>query len=114
VGRGTYLGFNPHKEPTMKGTIFDFLKFTTEKPELAKELVELAARHGFEFADTGELGEDDLERVAGGSGDISSLNDEMGLKLQMVTERGAQTIQTLSNILKKISSTQDSIIDNIK
>ncbi len=54
----------------MKGTIFDFLKFTTEKPELAKELVELAARHGFEFADTGELGEDDLERVAGGSDNI--------------------------------------------
>ena len=35
----------------MKGTILDFLKLAAEKSELAQELVELAAKHDFEFSD---------------------------------------------------------------
>jgi len=98
----------------MKGTILDFLKLAVEKPELAKELIELAARHEFEFADTGELGDDDLQAVAGGSDSMSSLSEEMSLKLQMTMDSRQKTIQTLSDIMKKISTTQDSIIENIK
>jgi hypothetical protein len=49
----------------MKGTILDFLKLATEKPELAQELVDLAAKHDFEFSD--EVRDTDLEEVAGGS-----------------------------------------------
>jgi hypothetical protein len=60
------------KEATMKGTLFDFLKLVEEKPELAKELVELAARYDFEFGD--ELTDEELETVAGGAtcGDTST------------------------------------------
>ena len=50
----------------MKGTILDFLKLANEKPELAQELVDLAARHDFEFSD--EVSDKDLEKVAGGVG----------------------------------------------
>jgi hypothetical protein len=48
----------------MKGTILDFLKLAAEKPELAQELVDLAANYDFEFAD--EVRDEDLEGVAGG------------------------------------------------
>jgi hypothetical protein len=49
----------------MKGTILDFLKLAAEKPELAQELVELAAKYDFEFTD--EVRDEDLEKVAGGT-----------------------------------------------
>lgn len=49
----------------MKGTIFDFVRLATEKPELAKEFVELAARYGFEFSD--EVSDDELATVSGGA-----------------------------------------------
>lgn len=49
----------------MKGTILDFLKLATEKPELAQELVALAHRHDFEFTD--EVSDEELEGVAGGA-----------------------------------------------
>ncbi len=61
---------NPHLsgsrqlEVPMKGTILDFLKLAAEKPELAQELVELAAKHDFEFTD--EVSDEELEKVAGG------------------------------------------------
>ena len=49
----------------MKGTILDFLKLATEKPELTKELVELATKYDFEFSD--EVSDEELECVAGGA-----------------------------------------------
>ena len=48
----------------MKGTIIDFLQLVVDKPELAKELEELAARFEFEFTD--EVSDEELENVAGG------------------------------------------------
>jgi hypothetical protein len=53
----------------MKGTILDFLNLANEKPELAKELVELAGRYDFAFTD--ELSEQDLDEVAGGTHKVS-------------------------------------------
>ena len=49
----------------MKGTILDFLKLTAEKPELAKELIELATKYDFKFT-SDELSDADLDSVAGG------------------------------------------------
>ena len=46
----------------MKGTILDFLKLATEKTDLTQELVELAAKHDFEFA-VEELTDAELEDV---------------------------------------------------
>lgn len=49
----------------MKGTILDFLKLATEKPQLASELVELAGKYDFEFSD--EVSDEELDGVAGGA-----------------------------------------------
>ena len=49
----------------MKGTIIDFLQLAADKPELAKDLVELASKYEFEFSDH-ELSEAELDQVAGG------------------------------------------------
>lgn len=45
---------------------------------------------------------------------LGNLSEELSLKLQIQTDRRQKVIQTLSNILKKISSTSDTIISNIK
>ena len=98
----------------MKGTILDFLQLAAEQPELAKELVDLAARYGFEFADTGELDDDDLAQVAGGTGEVTTLSQMDQLHLQMAVDKRQQAITTLSNMLRQVSSTQDDIVSNIK
>ena len=91
----------------MKGTILDFLKLATEKEALAKDLLELATKYDFEFSDE-ELSEAELDQVAGGATDTEMIN------LQMAMDRRSQFVQTMSNIMKKMSSTQDSIVQNIK
>lgn len=45
---------------------------------------------------------------------LNGLSEELSLKLQLLTDRRAKIIQTLSNILKKISQTSDALISNIK
>ena len=65
-------------------------------------------KHGFEFSDE-ELSDTELDQVAGGATDADS-----SLELQTIMERRSTYIQTLSNIMKKMSSTQDSLIQNIK
>lgn len=45
---------------------------------------------------------------------LGGLSEELSLKMQILTERRAKIIQTLSSILKKISQTSDAIISNIK
>ncbi len=60
----------------MKGTILDFLKLAADKPQLAKDLVALAAKYDFEFDD--EVNDDELDMVSGGADampDICKLPD---------------------------------------
>jgi hypothetical protein len=45
---------------------------------------------------------------------LNKLSEELSLKLQLLMDRRAKIIQTLSNILKKISQTSDTLISNIK
>jgi hypothetical protein len=45
---------------------------------------------------------------------LGGLSEELSLKLQILMDRRAKIIQTLSNILKKISQTSDTLISNIK
>jgi len=98
----------------MKGTILDFLSLVAEKPELARKLGELAAEFDFEFVDD-ELSDVDLEAVAGGTGQtLSNIGEKEQLSSMMEMDRRQKTLQTLSNIMKKINDTQDSLINNIK
>ena len=45
---------------------------------------------------------------------MGGISEETGLKLQIAMERRSKIIQTLSNILKKISQTSDAITNNLK
>ncbi len=45
---------------------------------------------------------------------LSSLSEMTSLRLQMTMDRRSKFISTLSNILKKISQTSDSVVSNIK
>jgi hypothetical protein len=82
----------------MKGTILDFLKLAAEKPELAQELVELAARHGFEFTD--EVSDEDLENVAGGSiADYVSESAKSGAKSAL--EAFKRTVSLIDSVSER-------------
>ena len=70
----------------MKGTILDFLKLTTEKPELARELLELATKYEFEFTD--EVSDIELDGVAGGYTFVSSFNTIITTTGQVLGGRG--------------------------
>ena len=82
----------------VKGTILDFLKLASEKPELAQQLVDLAAKHDFEFSD--ELNDEQLEGVAGGSYDTDNTQDLaiMLAKLMLEPERtsGRPPVRTVT------------------
>jgi len=45
---------------------------------------------------------------------LSELSEERSLKMQMLMDRRSKAMEMLSNIMKKISETQDSIIQNMK
>ena len=45
---------------------------------------------------------------------MGGISEEMSLKLQMLTDRRQKVITTLSNIMKKLSSTADAIVQNLK
>ena len=94
----------------MKGTILDFLNLAAEKPELAKELVELATKYDFEFT-SDELSDADLDSVAGGGSieaQLSSTGDDAQLaniELQNMLQKQQQTIQMMSNVSKVLHDT---------
>ena len=67
----------------------------------------LAELSAFLESSPAELGEDELERVTGGTG-LQSLG------LQTTTDRRTGIANTLSNILSTVSDTQDGIVPNIK
>jgi len=45
---------------------------------------------------------------------MNEMSEELSLRLQMMMDRRSKFIQTLSNMMKKISQTQDSIVGNLK
>ena len=103
----------------MKGTITDFLELVSAKPELSRELIELAARHGFEFS-VDELSDSELQGVVGGILPslrmLDSIGDEAQLAnvdLQSVLQQQQQTLQMVSNVSKTLSDTTMSTIRKI-
>ena len=92
----------------MKGTILDFLNLATEKEALAKELLELATKYDFEFSDE-ELSESELDHVAGGA-----TAAEVDLELLLPMAQKDQMEKVISNVMRVISSTDDSDLQNVK
>ena len=99
--------------------------------DFLRKAVALAREDGYEFTEreaerwirtelamreANELSDTELENVAGGKG-ASSLGDmgEMqSLRLQLSMDRRSKMTEALSNILKKISDTSQTIVGNLK
>ncbi len=92
----------------MKGTILDFLKLAAEKPELAKELVELAGRYEFEFTD--EVSDEELEAVAGGI-EYKPLTDEERNKLQ---NEQTEQLKPWTDYMQAVYEQQKAILQNLR
>ena len=93
----------------MKGTITDFLALVSAKPELSRELIELAARHGFEFS-VDELSDSELQGVVGGTDDSQLAN----MDLQNVFQRQSQALQILANVSRATNDSLTAIIHNMR
>ncbi|MFI5001269.1 MAG: hypothetical protein ACHQK9_15435 [Reyranellales bacterium] len=84
----------------------------SDPPELRKARADLGATmHSYE----------DLEREAqalhdkgGASSSLDDLGETESLRLQMTMDRMSKLMDTLSNIMKKMSSTGDAVIQNMK
>ena len=110
---GHKLKIDANPERNMKGRILDFLKLATEKPELTKELVELATKYDFEFSD--EVSYADLDSVAGGLVDITPVPlAEISIPPSDLYNVQQQQVLILSNLMKTLNSTADALIDNAK
>lgn len=98
----------------MKGTITDFLELVSAKPELSRELIELAARHGFEFS-VDELSDSELQGVVGGFSVAQRGSDEQlaNIDMQNVLQKQQQTIQMIGSISKTLSDTAMSVTRKI-
>jgi hypothetical protein len=57
---------------------------------------------------------DELEEIKGKLNSLNEQSEILSMKLQMTMDRRSKYISTLSNIMKKIATTQDTIIQNIK
>jgi hypothetical protein len=57
---------------------------------------------------------DELEEIKDNLNSLNEQSEILSLKLQMTMDRRSKYISTLSNMMKKISTTQDDIIQNIK
>jgi hypothetical protein len=55
--------------------------------------------------------QDDLKAKLDGMNEMSEMTS---LRPQMTTDRRSKFISTLSNIMKKISTTQDALVQNLK
>jgi hypothetical protein len=61
-----------------------------------------------------ETKESDGGKVATASGSMSQMGDAQSMRLQMSMDRRSKAITALSNMMKKISETSDSIVGNLK
>ena len=57
---------------------------------------------------------DELDSILAQYSRSNELSEELSLKLQMTMDRRAKFISTLSQMMKKISSTQDILVQNLK
>ena len=91
----------------MKGTYLDFLTLALENPDLARELAELATRHGFEFTDD-ELSETQLEAAAGGSE-----RPQYQSNFESANQKSTQYFNMLTSMLKAQREMQSAVTRNL-
>ena len=114
---------NHQQERVTKGTILDFLNLAAEKQELAHDLLELAAKHDFEFT-VEELSDDELDSVSGGlvstavgesplMAEMTSQNLQF-LALQQNIQMESRRYQTISNAITASHQSASNSISNMK
>ena len=96
----------------MKGTILDFLKLATEKPELTNELVELATKYDFEFSD--EVSDEDLDTVAGGGGSFSDFESEVDAAIDEAKDSAAASRDMMKAAIATLSDVQKRRVQNVQ
>ena len=60
-----------------------------------------------------KISDKEMKQILGGS-DLASIDEFMALKLQIPMERRGESIQILSNMVKTVDDTQNSIVSNLK
>ena len=102
----------------MKGTILDFVKLATENSELAGELVQLAAKHDFEFSD--EVSDQELEGVAGGAAGLEAMAQDRDqaiweaeqTKSESLLASQKQHIDALADMIRQMNDTKQQSLNS--
>jgi len=97
-----------------EGTITDFLTLVGSNSALQRELAELATKYNFRFVEA-PLTDEELSAVSGGLTETTR-NARTGVTtfFEDADQKATQYTDLLSSVLKTISTTQDSIISNLK
>ena len=91
-------------------------KFRPVKPSDPPDLRKARADLGATMASYEQLEKEaaSLHGKPGSAGNLGDISDTDSLRLQMAMDRMSQLMETMSNIMKKISATGDAIIQNMK
>ena len=83
----------------------------------SRESISMTKREGLATVEPKPTPQARLGAIAATKGDLDSMNEmsEMtSLRMQTMMDRRAKVIAALSNIMKKISTTQDTLVQNLK
>ena len=93
--------------------VSEFFEAMSRNPDLQREFIALASRHGIELGD--QLSDAELAQVAGGTDSVSELGGETRqMTIQVKMDRMPKALEQMSNLLKQSSTTSSSIISNLK
>ena len=105
----------------MKGSFIDFIEFLSENEDLRKDIIDVAAKHGFEFSD--EVSDVDLEAVVGGviapspadskTNTVRGGREETETPFQNFDQKYNQLFSLLSTVMKTSDGMRQAIQRNI-
>jgi Arc/MetJ-type ribon-helix-helix transcriptional regulator len=101
----------------LNGWISEEMGKHESSPGIANEPIHSEAQRPMPYRPGGQVAEILTSVMDGLQEDLDGMNElsEMtSLRLQMLMDRRSKLIETLSNILKKIATTQDSLVQNLK
>jgi hypothetical protein len=105
----------PRREAAMKGTMLDFVMWAADKPEIATQMAELAARHGFELTD--ELSDEDLDGISGGglrSEAMKAMWEAEQARNSQRAESHANHIQRFAQMIRQMNSLYGQAFNSVK